>query len=30
MCIRDRGYTAQDFLGQGLNITRTAETDYRE
>ena len=24
------GHTAQDFLGQGLNITRTAETDYRE
>ena len=24
------GRTAQDFLGQGLNITRTAETDYRE
>ncbi len=24
------GHTAQDFLGQELTITRTAETDYRE
>ena len=24
------GHTAQDFLGQELTVTRTAETDYRE